>query len=228
MNELIDILMVLLVLMNLRLLASSRLAACIRAAATEGIALGLLPLLLAWGEGLSGRLIFLAVASVVTRGVIFPQVLLRAQRDANVRREAEPLLSYPLSILAGVLALALSFWLSARLPLPRDPAAATAMFGAWLPAHGSLLVPVALSTILVGLLVIVSRRLAINQVLGYIVMENGIYVLGLTLVKEIPALVEMGVLLDAFVAVFVMSIVTHHISREFDHIEADQMDSLKG
>jgi hydrogenase-4 membrane subunit HyfE len=59
-------------------------------------------------------------------------------------------------------------------------------------------------------------------------MENGIYVLGLALVREIPALVEMGVLLDAFVAVFVMSIVTHHISRQFDHIDADQMDSLKG
>jgi hydrogenase-4 component E len=222
MNELIDALMVLLVLLNLRLLASSRLAVCIRTAAMEGIALGLLPLLLVWslqpaqgGEGLSGRLIFLAAASVLTRGVLFPWLLLKAQRDANVRREAEPFLSYPLSILAGVLTLVLSFWLSGRLPLPI----------ADLPP---LLVPVALSTILVGLLVIVSRRLAINQVLGYIVMENGIYVLGLSLVREIPALVEMGVLLDAFVAVFVMSIVTHHISREFDHIDADQMDSLKG
>jgi hydrogenase-4 component E len=223
MNELIDILMVLLVLMNLRLLGSSRLAACIRTVATEGIALGLLPLLLVWSQtsansvspGLSGRMIFLSVASVLTRGVLFPWLLLKAQRDANVRREAEPFLSYSLAIMAGVLTLVLSFWLRSRLPLS---------FASGPP----LLVPVALSTILVGLLVIVSRRLAISQVLGYIVMENGIYVLGLALVREIPALVEMGVLLDAFVAVFVMSIVTHHISRQFDHIDANQMDSLKG
>ena len=215
MNELIDALMVLLVLMNLRLLASGRLAACIRTAAIEGIALGLLPLMLVWREGLSGVLIFLSAASVLTRGVVFPWILLRAKRDANVRREESPFLSYPLSILAGVLALALSFWLVSRLPES-------------LVSGPPLLVPVALSTILVGLLVIVSRRLAINQVLGYIVMENGIYVLGLALVREIPALVEMGVLLDAFVAVFVMSIATHHISRQFDHIDADQMDSLKG
>ena len=223
MNEMIDVLMVLLVLLNLRLLASSRLAACIRTVAMEGIAMGLLPLLLVWNQtsegevepSVSGGLIFLAAASVLTRGVLFPRLLLKAQRDANVRREAEPFLSYPLSILAGVLTLVLSFWLSGRLPLP-------------IADSPPLLVPVALSTILVGLLVIGSRRLAINQVLGYIVMENGIYVLGLSLVREIPALVEMGVLLDAFVAVFVMSIVTHHISREFDHIDADQMDSLKG
>jgi hydrogenase-4 component E len=215
MNELIDALMVLLVLMNLRLLGSSRLSACIRTAALEGIALGLLPLMLVWKEGLSGVLIFLAAASVLTRGVLFPWLLLQAQRDANVQREAEPFLSYPLSIMAGVLTLVLSFWLSSRLPLP---------FASGTP----LLISVGLSTILVGLLLIVSRKLAISQVLGYIVMENGIYVLGLALVREIPALVEMGVLLDAFVAVFVMSIVTHHISRQFDHIDADQMDSLKG
>ena len=214
MNEWIDVLMVLLVLLNLRLLGSSRLGACIRTVAAEGIALGLLPLFLAWSEGLSFRLLFLAAASVAIRGVLFPHLLLRAQRDANVRREAEPFLSYPLSILAGVLTLVLSFWLSSRLPLWRLAA--------------PLLVPVALSTILVGLLVLVSRRLAISQVLGYVVMENGIYVLGMALVQEIPALVELGVLLDAFVAVFVMSIATHHISREFDHIDAHQMDSLKG
>ncbi len=215
MKEPIDALMVLLVLLNLRLLGSSRLKACIHSVANEGIALGLLPLMLAWSEGLSARLVFLAAVSVLMRGVLFPQLLLKAQRDADVRREAEPFLNYPLSILAGVLALVLSFWLSSRLPLP--------------PAHlPLLLVPVALSTILVGLLVLVSRRLAISQVLGYLAMENGIYVLGLGMVQEIPALVELGVLLDAFVAVFVMSIVTHHIRREFDHIDADQMDSLKG
>ncbi len=77
MNELIDALMVLLVLMNLRLLASGRLAACIRTAAIEGIALGLLPLMLVWREGLSGVLIFLSAASVLTRGVVFPWILLR-------------------------------------------------------------------------------------------------------------------------------------------------------
>lgn len=214
MNQLIDAMMVLVILMNLRLLGSSRLSACIRAVAVEGMALGLLPLLLTWESGLSWRLIFIAVAGVVTRGVLFPSVLLRAQRDANVRREPHPFLNYPLSILAGVLALAVAFYLTGRLPLP--------------PVSSPLLVPVALATVLVGLLVLVTRRLAISQVVGYIAMENGIYVLGLALVEDVPALVELGVLLDAFVAVFVMSIATHHISREFDHIAADQMDSLKG
>jgi hydrogenase-4 component E len=216
MNELVDGLMVLLVLLNLWLLASSRLTACTRIVAAEGIALGLLPLLLAWDEGLLWRLWFIAAASVIIRGVIFPQLLLKALRQANVQREVEPFVGYSLSIVIGVLTLAISFWLTSRLPLPQAQ------------QHSALLLPVALSTILIGLFVIISRKIAINQVLGYLVMENGIYVLGLALVKEIPALVELGVLLDAFVAVFVMSIATYHISREFEHLAADQLDRLKG
>ena len=72
-----------------------------------------------------------------------------------------------------------------------------------------------------------SRRKALTQVMGYLVLENGIYLFGITLGREAPLLVEMGVSLDVFVAVFVMGIIIFHISREFDHIDVDQLASLK-
>ncbi len=59
-------------------------------------------------------------------------------------------------------------------------------------------------------------------------MENGIYAFGVALVGGVPLLVELGVLLDVFVAVFVMGIAIYHINREFDHIDADQLDRLRG
>jgi len=59
------------------------------------------------------------------------------------------------------------------------------------------------------------------------VVENGIYVVGVALVGGVPLLVELGVLLDVFVAVFIMSIAAYHISREFDHIDVDQLDRLR-
>ncbi len=80
---------------------------------------------------------------------------------------------------------------------------------------------------MVGLLLIVSRRKAVMQTLGYLAMENGIYAFGLAFAVEEPLLVEMGVLLDVFVAVFVMGIAIHHISREFDHIDTDRLSTLK-
>jgi hydrogenase-4 component E len=55
-----------------------------------------------------------------------------------------------------------------------------------------------------------------------------VYAFGMVILGEVPVLVELGVLLDAFVAVFVMGIAIYHISREFDHVDADQLDTLKG
>jgi hydrogenase-4 component E len=64
-------------------------------------------------------------------------------------------------------------------------------------------------------------------VIGYLLMENGIYIFGIALAHDEPLLVEMGVLLDVFVAVFVMGIAIFHINRAFDHIDVDQLKSLK-
>ena len=108
----------------------------------------------------------------------------------------------------------LALHLAGRLPLP----------GVEGP---SFLVPVALFTMMVGLFLIVARKSAVMQALGYLAMENGIYVFGMAYAVEEPLLVELGVLLDVFVAVFVMGIAIHHISREFDHIDTDRLSALK-
>jgi hydrogenase-4 component E len=90
-----------------------------------------------------------------------------------------------------------------------------------------LLVPVALFSILVGLFLIVARKRAVNQVLGFLILENGVFTFGAGVMQETSIIVEVGILLDVFVAVFVMGIAIFHINREFDHIEADRLSSLK-
>ena len=62
-----------------------------------------------------------------------------------------------------------------------------------------------------------------TQALGYLVFENGIYGFGIAVAGEAPLLVEMGVLLDLFVAVFVMGIIIFHIQRDFSHIDVDRL-----
>jgi hydrogenase-4 component E len=209
-----DLILVLVVLTNLKLLGSSRLGASIRVVAAQGVMLGLLPVL-AHVHELSLHFAALAVGTVALKGVVFPWLLFRALREAEVTREVEPYVGYITSILIGLAALAASFWLGGRLPVSTvEPA--------------SLLVPSALFSILAGLFLIVARKRAVNQVLGFLVLENGIYTFGVGIVVETPFLVELGVLLDAFVAVFVMGIAVYHINREFDHIEVDRLDRLKG
>jgi hydrogenase-4 component E len=209
-----DGVMVLLILTNLVVLGTSRLKSCIRIIALQGVVLSTLPLM-AGGGALSVRLVLLALITMGLKGIVFPRLLLSAMRRAEVRREVEPYVGYIQSILIGLLSLGVSIWLGSRLPLPG--AAAT-----------TLAVPVALFMIFVGLFIIVSRRKALSQILGYIILENGTYAFGMSILEEVPVLVELGVLLDAFVAVFVMGVAVYHISREFEHMDADLLDTLKG
>ncbi len=90
-----------------------------------------------------------------------------------------------------------------------------------------LLVPASFATILTGFIVLTTRIKAITQVLGYLMLENGIYIFGLMLLKAMPFLVEVGVLLDLFVAIFVMGIIINHISREFSSVSTERLSSLK-
>ncbi len=209
----IDILIVLLILTNLKLMGSSRLSACIRTVALQGILLGALPLIAGHGQ-IPFRVVILSGVTILLKGVVFPWLLLRALRTSNTRREMEPFIGYSTSMLISVGLIGLAMWMGGRLPLP-------------VPLKSPLVVPLALFTIMTGLLAIVSRRKAISQVLGYLVMENGIYAFGLTLAQKEPMLIELGTLLDVFMAVFVMGIAIFHINREFDHIDTDLLASLR-
>ncbi len=96
------------------------------------------------------------------------------------------------------------------------------------PGHAqTLVVPAALSTVLTGFVLLTSRIKAITQVIGYLVLENGIFIFGLLLLEALPSLVELGVLLDLFVGVFVISIIIHHINREFDSLDTRRLSSLR-
>ncbi len=208
-----NLILVLVVVTNLKLLGSSRLGASIRVVAAQGVALGLLPVLAHW-QDFSVRFALLAIGTIAIKGIVFPWLLFRAIREAEIAREVEPYIGYAASLVTGAAALGVSFWMCTRLPIPEHIASP------WL-------VPVSFFSIFAGLFLIVSRKRAVSQVLGFLVLENGIYTFGVGVVVRTPYLVEVGVLLDVFVAVFVMGITIFHINREFDHINTDRLSTLK-
>ncbi len=213
MNSPSGVILILVILINLLLLGTGRLRSCISIVAAQGATIGLLPLLVGGGE-FSVRLTLVAITSVVLKGVLFPRLLLRAMRSADVRHEVDPVIGYAASILTGVALTGVSFWIASRLRIP-------------ITSVSDLVLPVALATTLCGFLLIVSRRQALSQVVGYLVLENGIYIFGTAVAYEEPLLVEMGILLDVLVAVLVMGVAVFHISREFHHIDVDQLARLK-
>lgn len=215
MNGWTDIVLVALILSDLRLLGSSRIPAGVRMAAAQGVGIAALPLLAA-GTAAPWHVWVFALVGAAVKGWIIPAWILRAVRDSGARREMEPLVGYAASIVIGLAMLGLCLATGARLPLPSGAAAVA-----------PLAVPAGLFTLCTGFFLIAARRKAVTQVLGYVVLENGVFALGLVLARETPWLVELGMLLDVFVAVFIMGIIVFQISREFDHMDADRLAQLR-
>ena len=207
-----DPLLVILLLVNFFMLGTSRLRALISGSAAQGVVLALLVVAVHGEVTLQAALI--ALATIALKSIVIPSMLTRALRDAAIHREIEPVIGFVPSLLLGGLGTGLSVVFARTLPLA--------------PEHvGSLLVPASLATAFTGFLLLATRRKAITQVVGYLALENGVFVMGLTLVEAMPLLVETGVLLDLVVAIFVMGIIIEHISREFSSIDTTRLSSLK-
>jgi hydrogenase-4 component E len=196
------------------LLGTSRIGACIRWLSLQGILFSLVPVVF-HDDGLGLRVMLLAGANIILKGVLFPTVLLHLRARTNYHREVEPFVGFVASILFGVVALAVSLGLAVKL----HPALSHTPF---------VMLEAAIFLVAIGLFLIVSRRNALMQVLGYLVIENGIFVFAVITVVDTPLLVELGILLDAFVAVFVMGIAVFHITREFGTADVDQLTTLRG
>jgi len=215
-QTLIDTVLVLVILLNLGMLGVSRLSTLVRLFALQSLLLAFLPLAesLLHGELSGAHGLLIAGGTIGIKVILIPFILLRIIRTGEVHREVEPFIGFTASVFVGALLVIGSFTVATRLPLPIEPLS-------------KLVVPVSLSVLLLGLLTLVSRLQAITQVLGFLVVENGIFVLGLPLLKQTPLMVELGILLDLFVGVFIMAIVVYHIRREFDHMDTHLLDALK-
>ena len=212
MSHVVDPVLVLVLLTNFFLLGTSRLRAIINGTALQGVLLGTLTLLVHHEVGV--RPVLVAVGATAIKAVVIPWLLARALREAAIRREVEPFIGYILSLVLGAIGTGLAMLFAGTLPLA--------------PQHvGSLLIPTSLATVITGFILLTTRRKALTQVAGYLVLENGIFIMGLALIEAIPFFVEVGVLLDLLVAIFVMGIMMLQINREFSSLDTTRLSNLK-
>ena len=209
--ELLNSLLVIVLAMNLFALGTSRILSVIRIVATQGALIGAIPLLL--HEHITVPIVLAAGAAIILKGIAIPIIMTRSLRSAQIKREVEPFIGLLPSVILGALATGVILLIAGKLPLASG--------------RDILIIPAAISTIIAGLIIITTRYKAISQVMGYLVMENGIFIFGMLLVEAIPLVVEMGVLLDLFVAVFVISIITNQINRAFSSMDTRHLVSLK-
>lgn len=216
---LVDPFLVFTLVINFYVLGIARLRLLIFAVAIQGSILGLLYPLVHEGIFEMGflsliRLMSLTIAIICLKGWLIPRLLQRAVVLADMDSRITSTIGFVPTLILGAAATAGSLVFAGSLPLPDDQL-----------SH--LLIPTSLTTVVTGFLLLATRREAMAQVLGYIVLENGIFVFGLLLIEAVPVLVELGIVLDLFVGVFVMGIIIHHVSRAFPAASSEHMASLK-
>jgi hydrogenase-4 component E len=205
-----DSILIILLLTNFFILGTANLRASIRVVAVQGVLLSILPLFVE--STATVRLLAIVFVTIAIKGALIPSLLLKAVRDVHIRHEVEPYLGFVPSLFLCAIGTGLALLFGDQLPLA--------------PEHrATLFVPAALATLLAGFLVLTTRRKAISQVTGYLMLENGIYVFGLLLYQGMA--VEVGVLLDLVVGIFVMGIVLNHIQREFSSLDTERLSRLR-
>ncbi len=210
----LDLLIILVVLTNLRLLATSRIESLITWTGIQGSLLGIFALASRWAH-LAPDVLMVGVTAFILKGFVIPILLFRLINVVHSKREADPYVGFIASNIIGLLAFIAALWLGSRLPLPGND-------------MSKLVLPATLFSIFSGLFLIISRKNAISQVIGFLIMENGTFMLGVGTLYYAPFLVEIGALLDILVAVLVWSVLIRYMHRAFHNITTEELTHLKG
>ena len=207
-----NLLLAAVILLNFLLVATGRAKQLISRVSLQGVVLGSILLLI--NDKWPFHVLLMAVSTIAIKGAVIPWMLNKALNRLRQAQEPTPYVSYTLSLVLLAGGTFLAFLLAQRLPLQTG-------------ALGTLFIPASLATLFTGFLLLTTRRRALLQVIGYLVLENGVYLFSLLLVKNMPLLVETGVLLDLVVGIFVMAIVMNHLQQAFESQDTDKMTHLR-
>jgi hydrogenase-4 component E len=166
--------------------------------------------------GFAGERELYVVAALLigVKAIAIPRLLRRMERRLGSERELAPYVNTATSlVVAGLLVL---FGYAVMRPV---------VAASDLPTRAAM--PLAMGLVLVSLFVVISRKKALTQVIGFLMLENGIALLALLGAYGIPLIVELGVFLDALMGFLVMQIFVYRIHDTFETIDVDQLDRLR-
>jgi hydrogenase-4 component E len=160
------------------------------------------------------ELYFVAMILFVLKVVILPRYLGQLERRFSSERELQPYVNVVTSLIVSGLLVLLAYAITRPLVLVSD-----------LPTRGGL--PLAMGLIFIGLFAVITRKKALTQIVGFLVMENGIALLAVLATYGIPLIIELGVFLDVLMGFLVMQVFVYHIHNTFESIDVDQLNELK-
>jgi hydrogenase-4 component E len=212
-GQIVNLLAALLLLIGFAMLAQRRILTLIHLFAWQGVVLAASTLIVAHGTG-QAHLYFSAALTIALKVLLIPWVLHRLIDRLNIRWDVETLINIPTTMLIGIALAIFAF----ALATPISQLASTI-------TRSTL--GIALASVLLSFLMMIVRRKAVPQVIGFLAMENGLFFAATSATYGMPLVVELGVALDVLVGTFIFGIFFFHIREQFDSLDIRHMEKLK-
>ena len=203
-----------LVISGLLLVWLKSIMTAIKILSLQSFFLGIAGLILAWQTGVV-EMYVMAALTIMVKAILIPAILDSTMRRINIKREAEKFIGREVSLLCAAGLVVFSYVITRKLDV--------IMSGV---AHPFL--PNAISMLLIGLFVMITHKKAIMQGIGLIMIENGLFLFALTASEGMPFMVEIGIFLDVFVSVILISLLSYRMDQTFKSISTDWLSKLKG
>lgn len=208
----VDTILSLVLLSVLFSFGATRVTGLIKLLAFQGIVVSIVPFFIGH-EMTTGGATF-TIATLLIRGIIIPLSIYIAITKVAIKREVEPIVGFHASFLCGLGVIVAVNYIGRQLNIPSL-------------GDFTLLFPSAIALLVTGMFLLIARRNAIAMVIGYIMMENGIYLMGTTISTRARHIVEFGILLDILAGVMIMAIILQNIKRTFDDVDTANLRTLK-
>jgi hydrogenase-4 component E len=190
------------------------LVTAIRLYGLQSLLLGIVATVIALSES-RHELLVTAAITVVLKAILIPWFLTRTIDRIGIRREIEPFLNVPASLLMCVGLTVVGYRVSTGFPE-----------GTRGVSHH--LIGVALSMLLIGLFLMVTRKKAITQIVALLTIENAVFLVAVGVTPGMPLVVELGIAFDVIVAVLVLGVLVHRIVARFESMDVSRLSKLKG
>ena len=212
-TQLINLLAALLLLLAFALLTQRRILSLINLFAAQGFVLVLSTLVVAWSTH-QGHLYYSALVTLILKVLLLPWIMHRLIRALNVRWDVETLIDIPATMLIGIVLVIFAFNLAA--PISQFAGTIT---------RSTL--GIAMACILLAFLMMITRRKAVSQVIGFLSMENGLFFAATAATYGMPMVVELGIALDVLVGILILGVFLFRIREQFDSLDIRHLEKLK-
>jgi hydrogenase-4 component E len=212
-GQLIDLFAALLLLISFAMLSQRRVLSLINLFAMQGLILSISTMVVAWSSH-QHHLYYSAAITLVLKVIFLPWLLHRLIRKLDIKWDVETLINIPTTMLIGIVMVVFAF----NLALPISQLSATITKST---------LGIAMATVLLSFMMMITRRKAVPQVIGFLAMENGLFFAATSATYGMPMVVELGIALDVLVGSFIFGIFFFHIRETFDSLDIKHMEKLK-